>query len=68
MDHNIEAYFFQSKPNPSDFEKIVDWLEMKELQIYIDKTFPLSSQGITEAYIYSKEQSKKGRISISKNI
>jgi NADPH:quinone reductase-like Zn-dependent oxidoreductase len=68
MDHNIEAYFFQSKPNHSDFEKIVDWLEMKELQIYIDKTFPLSSQGITEAYIYSKEQSKKGRISISKNI
>jgi NADPH:quinone reductase-like Zn-dependent oxidoreductase len=51
MDHNIEAYFFQSKPNHSDFEKIVGWLEMKELQIYIDKTFPLSSQGITEAYM-----------------
>lgn len=68
MDHNIEAYFFQSKPNHSDFEKIVDWLEMKELQIHIDKTFPLSSQGITEAYIYSKEQSKKGRISISNNM
>lgn len=68
MGHNIEAYFFQSKPNHLDFEKIMDWIEMKELQIYIDKTFPLSSQGITEAYIYSKEQSKKGRISISKNI
>lgn len=66
MERNIKAHFFQAKPNHSDFEKIMNWIEMKELQIHIDKNFPLSPQGIEEAYINSKKQSKKGRISVSK--
>jgi NADPH:quinone reductase-like Zn-dependent oxidoreductase len=66
MERNIEAHFFQSKPNHSDFEKIMNWIEMKELHIHIDKIFPLSPQGIEEAYIHSKKQPKKGRISVSK--
>ncbi|MTI56680.1 NADP-dependent oxidoreductase [Geosporobacter ferrireducens] len=66
IERNIEAHFFQSKPNHSDFEKVMSWIEMKELQIHIDKIFSLSPQGIEEAYIYSKKQSKKGRISVSK--
>jgi len=66
MERNIEAHFFQSKPNHSDFEKIMNWIEMKELQIHIDKIFPLSPQGIEEAYIHSKKQPKKGRITVSK--
>jgi NADPH:quinone reductase-like Zn-dependent oxidoreductase len=66
MERNIKAYFFQSKPNRSDFEKIVSCIERKELQIHIDKFFPLSAQGIEEAYINSKKQPKKGRISVSK--
>jgi NADPH:quinone reductase-like Zn-dependent oxidoreductase len=66
MERNIKAYFFQSKPNHSDFEKIVNWIKMKELKIHIDKKFPLSSQGVEEAYNNSKKQSKKGRISVSK--
>ncbi len=65
MERSIEAYFFQSKPNHSDFEKIVDWIRMKELQIHIDKIYPLSPHGISEAYIHSKKQPKKGRISVS---
>lgn len=68
MERNIKLYFFQFKPNHTDFEKIMNWIEMKELQIHIDKIFPLSPQGIEEAYINSKKQLKKGRISISKNI
>lgn len=66
MERNIEAHFFQSKPNHSDFEKIMNWIEMKELQIHIDKIFPLSPQGIEGAYIHSKKQPKKGRIAVSK--
>lgn len=66
MERNIEAYFFQSKPNHSDFEKIVNWIERQELQIHIDKTYPFSANGITEAYSHSKKQPKKGRILVSK--
>ena len=67
MERNIKAYFFQSKPNHSDFEKIADLIEMKKLQIHIDKSFPMSAQGVKEAYIDSKKSAKKGRISVSKS-
>lgn len=66
MERNIKAYFFQSKPNHLDFEKIVNWIELKKLQVHIAKTYPMTVQGITEAYIHSKKQPKKGRISVSK--
>jgi NADPH:quinone reductase-like Zn-dependent oxidoreductase len=68
MERNIKGYFFQSKPNHWDFQKIMNWIKMKELQIHIDKNFPLSPQGIKDAYINSKNQPKRGRISITKNI
>jgi NADPH:quinone reductase-like Zn-dependent oxidoreductase len=68
MERNISAYFFQSKPNHSDFEKIMNWIERKEIQIHIDKIFPLTPRGLKEAYINSKKQPRKGRISISKNM
>lgn len=67
VERNIEMFFFQSQPNYSDLEKIVDWIESNTLQIHIDKTFPLSPHGISEAYIHSKIQLKKGRISVSKH-
>jgi NADPH:quinone reductase-like Zn-dependent oxidoreductase len=67
MERNIEARFFQSNPNHSDFEAIMNLIEMKKLQIHIDKNFPLSAQGIEEAYIHSKKRPKKGRISVSKS-
>ncbi|WFR59636.1 NADP-dependent oxidoreductase [Anaerocolumna sp. AGMB13025] len=66
MERNIKTYFFQSIPNYSDFDKIVNWIERKELKIHIDKNFSLSPQGIVDAYINSKKQPKKGRISVSK--
>jgi NADPH:quinone reductase and related Zn-dependent oxidoreductases len=67
MERNIKAYFFQSKPNYLDFKKIVNWIKMKELQIHIDKIFPMYAQGVKEAYIDSKKSAKKGRISVSKS-
>ena len=47
--------------DPGTFEEIE-----VNLPIHIDKIYPFSGNGITEAYSHSKKQLKKGRILVSK--
>ncbi|MBV6716476.1 NADP-dependent oxidoreductase [Paenibacillus chitinolyticus] len=65
---DIEAYYFQARPNRPDFESVVRHMKENKLSIYIDETYPFTAQGLLEAYRKSEEMPKRGKIVLSKNM
>ncbi|WP_339218403.1 NADP-dependent oxidoreductase [Paenibacillus sp. FSL H8-0332] len=64
----INAYFFQARPNRSDFESIVREMKENKLTIHINEAYPFTAQGLLKAYRQSEESTKRGKIIISKNL
>ncbi|MFD2370078.1 NADP-dependent oxidoreductase [Brevibacillus sp. GCM10020057] len=65
---DITAYFFQARPNRTDFESIVRHMKENKLKIHIHETYPFTAQGLFQAYRKSEESPKRGKIVISKNM
>lgn len=65
---NIDARFFEARPNRVDFEAIVRQMQENKLNIHIDETFPFTAQGLFQAYRKIEAQPKRGKIVISKSL
>jgi NADPH:quinone reductase-like Zn-dependent oxidoreductase len=65
---DIDACFFQARPNRTDFESIVRHMKENKLSIHIDETYPFTALGLLQAYRKSEGLPKRGKIVISKNM
>ena len=63
---DIDACFFQAKPNRTDFKSIARLMKENKLRIHVDGTYPFTAQGLFQAYRKSEELPKRGKSSYRK--
>lgn len=66
IDRGIRTKFVISNPNHEDLSKIVKAISEGDLKIAVNKIFPLTAEGIYDAYRLNEKPNRNGRIIIMK--